>query len=99
MKILIAEDDPLTGHLYAGALRKAGFQVEVAADGGIFLERFGRIQPDAVIVDIVMPGTNGIEVIKRLRAQPGMGQLPIIAVTNAFVEKLINDARQAGANV
>lgn len=98
MKILIGEDDLLTGQVYATTLRRQGYEVEVATDGIRFLNHFAEQRPDGVIVDIMLPGLNGIEVIKKLRAQVGRG-LPVIAVTNAYVAKYVDDAQVAGADM
>jgi CheY-like chemotaxis protein len=97
--ILMAEDDTLTARIFSRALGKQGHVVEIAADGQVLLDRFFQLRPDFVLVDLMMPRLSGIETIKALRASPEGQYTPIIAATNAFVPKLIEEARVAGADL
>src|SRR5947208_2523326 len=95
--ILIAEDDPLTGRLYETLLTKAGFQVELFADGVAFMARLDECWPDALQVDMLLPGLNGLQIIKQVRATVFGKHLPIVAVTNIFVPAMIKQLQEAGA--
>ncbi len=97
-KVLMAEDDRLTAHIYSRELKKNGFNVVVVEDGLSVVDRFFEVQPDCVLVDIMMPRLNGIEAIKAIRAVPNTHKTPIIATTNAFVPMLIENADAAGAD-
>jgi DNA-binding response OmpR family regulator len=77
--VLIIEDDPTVSGVVNTLLTNEGYQVEVAADGMIGLERAFLIKPDLVLVDLKLPGLNGTEVCKRLRT--GRMNTPIIVVT------------------
>ena len=96
-KILIVEDDTVTAKIYRTTLEKAGFAVETAANGQAGLARINELAPDGVLADLMMPGLGGIELLKRLRATPQFQNLPVIVYTNAFVAKLVDDAKAAGA--
>ena len=96
--ILIAEDDPLTGRIYETCLKESGFQVELVANGLAFLARFREYTPDALLLDIMLPGLSGVEIINRIRATPSRKHLPIVAVTNAFVPALIKAVSEVGAS-
>ena len=96
-KILIAEDDPLTGRLYADVLAKGGFEVELFANGLAFMARVSDPRPDALLLDMMLPGLSGIEIIKRVRATWFGKDLPIVALTNAYVPTMIEAVEQAGA--
>jgi CheY-like chemotaxis protein len=50
-----------------------------------------------MLLDLMMPGVNGIEVLKTVRAMHHLAQIPVMVYTNAFVPHLINEARAAGA--
>lgn len=97
-KILIVEDDAVTAHLYRNHLENAGYEVQVAVDGQMAIDQIDQIVPDGLLVDLMMPRVNGIEVVKRVRAMPQYANIPIIAYTNAFIPKMVQDATAAGAS-
>ncbi len=80
-RVLIAEDDPSLQEVLAEIFRCAGFRVTTASDGDEALERFIADPPDAVILDIGMPGRNGFEVCRDIRARPEGRNLPIVFLT------------------
>ena len=96
-KIVIVEDDTITAKIYRTTLEKAGFAVETAANGQAALARLNEVAPDGLLVDLMMPGVSGIELLKRIRAMPQFEKLPVICYTNAFVSKLVDEAKAAGA--
>src|SRR6266513_1012354 len=96
-KILIVEDDTVTAKIYRTRLEKAGFAVETAPNGQAGLDRLNEVAPDGLLVDLMMPGISGIELLKRMRAIPHFQSVPVICYTNAFVQKLIDEAKAAGA--
>ena len=66
--ILVVEDDPELSALVAGRLRESGYAVEAAADGPSALASVERQVPDLVLLDVMLPGIDGLEVCRRLRA-------------------------------
>jgi len=97
-KILIFEDDPVLGRVCERLLVKHGFSVAVATDGAMGLELLTTFRADAILLDLMMPKVNGVEVLRRLRAQPAFREIPVIVLTNACVPYLIAQAAEAGAN-
>ena len=97
-KILIVEDDKLTAHIYSTHFKKEGFEPIVLPDGAALVKQFAELRPDAVLLDIMLPGLNGIEALKAIRALPNGQHIPVIAVTNAFVPQLVDAVKKAGAN-
>jgi DNA-binding response OmpR family regulator len=79
MKVLVAEDNPLTLGGLTEVLQTEGYQVLKAADGAAALELFERESPDFVCLDIMMPGVNGYDVCRRMRA--ARPQTPIVFIT------------------
>jgi two-component system response regulator MprA len=77
--ILIAEDDEQVRRSLERALRFEGFRVSGAADGEAALEATGRERPDAIVLDVMMPGLDGLQVCRRLRA--GGDRVPILMLT------------------
>ena len=95
MKILIIEDDRVGAHVFSTYLRKGGFEVKVATDGPTGVAQVKEWQPDGVLLDIMLPGMSGIEVLKVVRGEKK--DLPVIVYTNGFVAQMVEEARAAGA--
>ena len=68
VRALVVDDEPSLGELIQMALRYEGWQVETATDGASALNKARTFHPDVVVLDIMMPGLDGLEVLKRLRA-------------------------------
>jgi DNA-binding response OmpR family regulator len=77
-RILIVEDEPLIADSLGYSLERAGFEVTIARDGLQALQQAGLAQPDLVVLDWILPGLDGIEVCRRLRAASAV---PIIMLT------------------
>ena len=96
-KILIIEDDELIAGLYRTQLQREGFSVEVAHDGETALSRLTDLAPDALLLDLMLPGISGLDLIRRVRAQEPFQKLPIVVLSNSFVPTLFQKAQEAGA--
>jgi two-component system, OmpR family, phosphate regulon response regulator PhoB len=81
MKVLIVEDDGDIAALIAHYLEKTGYAAEVLPDGGRALARAKESLPDLVILDLMLPGLNGMEVCRALRADDRTAGVPIIMLT------------------
>jgi two-component system response regulator MprA len=68
MRILVVDDEPAVRTALERALRLEGYEVELAADGAEALQRLALNAPDAVVLDVLMPNVDGLEVCRRLRA-------------------------------
>jgi two-component system alkaline phosphatase synthesis response regulator PhoP len=79
--ILIVEDDADIAALIAHYLEKSGYLTEILADGGRALARAREAPPDLVILDLMLPGLNGLEVCRALRGDNRTAALPIIMLT------------------
>jgi len=78
VKILVVDDEGIIRELMTYVLKKKGFITETARDGKEALDKIALDRPDIVILDIVMPGMNGLEVYKRIRENPDTEHIPII---------------------
>ena len=96
-KIIIVEDDPIVGHIYQTRLEKEGYEVETCTDGQKGFYRIHEFHPDAVLLDLMLPKMNGVEILKKIRAQSQFQRLPVIVFTNAYVPNMIQEAFGAGA--
>ena len=80
MNVLVVDDEPAVRESLRRALELEGYKVELAEDGEIALEKLdGTAEPDAVILDILMPGIDGLEVCRRIRASGN--QIPVLMLT------------------
>jgi CheY-like chemotaxis protein len=82
MNILIADDDRATAQLLSSRLTKAGHRTTVAFDTTQAQMMCRRSQPDAVIIDVQMPGGTGLQVLHRLKTSPKTSALPVIILTS-----------------
>src|SRR5215207_7200954 len=97
-RILVVDDSPINLKLVSAALVPAGYEIVTAQNGREALQRVEGIQPDMVILDVMMPELNGYEVCRRLRQRANLGQLPIMMLTaNDSLEERINGL-EAGAD-
>ncbi len=79
--ILVVDDDPLTLEMMQDLLSDAGHQVRVARDGFEALDQVAESPPDLVLLDVMMPGMDGITVCRRLRQDPRTRELPVVLIT------------------
>jgi len=81
VKVLIADDDMTLHEMYAERLRAEGFVIVSAYDGEEAIEKAYKEKPDILILDIMMPKVNGIDVMKKLREDDQTKGIPIILLT------------------
>jgi DNA-binding response OmpR family regulator/HPt (histidine-containing phosphotransfer) domain-containing protein len=97
-KILIVEDDAIIANIYRNKFEKAGFEVEVAPDGQTGFYRIHEAKPHAVLLDLMLPNMNGVDILKKIRAQKRFERMPVFVFTNAYLSEFAVEAAQAGAN-
>jgi CheY-like chemotaxis protein len=97
MRILLVEDAPFLRYAFGRLLRIHGFEVKEANDGHAALECVPEFRPQLVMTDLSMPGMDGLELIRRLRADPKTSGLPILAITAQSDAQVEKTARAAGA--
>lgn len=83
--------------IYRDSFEREGFSAEIASDGAIAIQRLKGNPPDLVLLDLMMPNVNGVEVLKHIRAQESTRSLPVIVMSNALAGKLGQQAASAGA--
>jgi DNA-binding response OmpR family regulator len=97
-KMLIIEDDQLVGNIYRHKFQVEGFEVEIAGDGESGIKAVTSFRPDIVILDLMLPKLNGVEVLRRIRSSPASQTLPVLVLSNAYLSNLVQEAWKAGAN-
>lgn len=96
-KILSVDDSASVRQMVAFALETAGYQVSQAADGREALAALKAAPVDLIVTDLNMPNLNGIDLIKEVRAMPGLKFLPIILLTTESEESKKQEGKAAGA--
>ena len=96
-KVLLVDDDEVNLLLTSIALRERGFAVTEAMRGEEAIEKIGVWLPDVIVLDAIMPGLDGFETCRRLRAIPGFESLPVLMLTGLDDDASITRAYEAGA--
>jgi two-component system phosphate regulon response regulator PhoB len=95
--LLLAEDDHDIQLVACLALRRAGFDVTVAANGAEALDRVARARPHVILLDWMMPQVDGLETCTRLKADPATRDIPVIFLTARSQEAEIQQGLRLGA--
>jgi CheY-like chemotaxis protein len=96
IKVLFVDDDPLILRIYRDSLARHGLHVEIAADGLAAVKALRTARPDMVVLDLMMPKFSGVDVIKFIRSQKNLDGLPVILLSNSYMDELANEAIAAG---
>ena len=97
-KILIVEDNEMNRDLLSRRLIKKGFELAIAVDGLDGVEAAGREKPDLILMDVGLPGIDGHEATRRIKAAPDTGAIPIIALTAHAMSDDRTKALEAGCD-
>ena len=98
-RILVVDDNQTGRDVVATYLRRRGYRVDVAANGYEAIAQATRLVPSLILMDIQMPDMDGIEAMKRLRANPTLAQVPIIALTALAMQGDRERCLEAGADL
>lgn len=90
-RILFVDDDAVIAHVYKAKLAEAGYLVDVAEDGLVALRNLYAHRPDLVILDVMMPKFNGLEVLDYIRSRPELSGIKVIVLSNFYFDA--NDRR------
>jgi two-component system, OmpR family, phosphate regulon response regulator PhoB len=98
LQIVVADDDPVLRALLRLKLEGEGHRVTLACDGDEALEMVTKEPPELLVLDVVMPGIDGLELTRRLRARPETKELPIVLLTGRDTDPDIVEGWKSGAN-
>jgi|GEM_PF-632331 DNA-binding response OmpR family regulator len=96
--VLIIEDDRAVAATYRHKFKEAGYRVEVASDGVEGVKLVSTLRPDAVVLDLLMPKMDGIEVLKFIRGHTELSGTPVVVFSNSYMTSLVENAWRAGAD-
>jgi CheY-like chemotaxis protein len=97
--ILLAEDNDANSVVICEYFEARGYRVVLARNGQEALDQIGTTRPDVILMDIQMPGMDGLEAIRRLRANPADATTPVIALTALAMPDDQERCLEAGASV
>ena len=95
---LVVDDTRIAATTIAQALTLLGYQAEVAYSPRVAIESISKRVPDVILLDINMPGIDGVEVCRYLRRDPQTETVPIIAMSSEAEEETLDRVYEAGAN-
>ncbi len=95
MHVLIVDDEPQVAEVLARSLTREGHRATVAHSGQEALHLLGRVEPDALFLDVSMPGMNGLDVLSEVRRRrPG---LPVVVITGHATPDEVEQVKRLGA--
>jgi two-component system alkaline phosphatase synthesis response regulator PhoP len=97
IKILIIEDDFFIRELYERQFQKEGYEVISSEDGPSGLLQANQIKPDLILLDIMLPKLNGLDLLRTLKAKDETKSIPVILLTNLGQESVIKEGFELGA--
>lgn len=96
-KILLVDDDPLILQTYQTEFELSGFEVLKAGDGKTGWEIACAQRPDVILLDILMPMMSGIDLLKKIKSDPEVAEIPVFILTNIGQDQAVQEALEAGA--
>jgi CheY-like chemotaxis protein len=96
IRVLVVEDDRAARTMYHMFLTHLGYQVQTAGDGGVAIDQAHRWTPDVIVMDLGMPGFDGLTASRWLKESPATAHIPIIALSGRLTAR--EEARAAGCD-
>ena len=96
-KILIIEDEEFVRELYEETLQRAGFSIVTAIDGNEGFSKVISEKPDLILLDIMLPKMNGLDMLKKIKKKETVKNIPVILLTNFSQESVIKEGFSLGA--
>jgi len=96
-KILIIEDDKFLRELIVKKLVKEGYEISEAVDGEEGIKKVKEEKPDLVLLDLILPGIDGFEVLSRTKEDPALSQIPVIILSNLGQKEEVERGLKLGA--
>lgn len=97
-KILLVEDDSFVSDIYQKKIESEGFKIITAENGVEAIKKLNELIPDLILLDIVMPYMDGMDVLKEIKANEKWKNIPVILLTNLSEKEKIEEAIGIGAN-
>ncbi len=95
--VLLVEDDEFSHQLVAVTLESRNVELVFESDGAAALDRIRSVQPDLVLMDVVLPGRDGVELTQRMKADPALAGIPVVMLTGEARREILVRSMEAGA--
>ncbi|HSA84062.1 MAG TPA: response regulator, partial [Patescibacteria group bacterium] len=95
-KLLIIEDDPFAQRMYQRLFAHQNHEVIIAGNGKEGFELAVRRLPDLILVDILLPGISGLELLEKLKIEQSTKAIPVFVISNLAGEDVVADAKRLG---
>ena len=95
--ILLVEDDPFLVEIYTAKLKDSGFEVNTAFDGEECLRKMEEKTPDLLLLDIVLPNTNGWEVLRKIGNDENLKTIKVVVLSNLSQKEEVDKGMKLGA--
>jgi CheY-like chemotaxis protein len=96
--VLIIEDEADAAELFAEMMRVSGFQVRKTSSSAPALSMMTDEKPDIVLLDIMMPGISGLDILRQMRADPNLANIPVVVVSAKSMPADVKNGMEAGAS-
>jgi len=96
-KIVVIEDEPDTAEMFAEMMRLSGYQVVKSFGGSRAIKLIAEEKPAAVVLDLMMPDLSGLDVIRYMRRDPRLAQIPVVVVSAKGLPSDVREGMEAGA--
>lgn len=97
-KVLVVEDDAMLSQVLAESLKAEKFKVEVVSDGSEVLNEAIRFTPHIIILDLILPGIDGFEVLKQLKEESKTTNIPVVVLSNLNQASDVKSVKALGAD-
>jgi DNA-binding response OmpR family regulator len=98
LKVLIIEDDKFLRELIVAKLKKENYVISEAIDGEEGIKKIKEESPDLILLDLILPGIDGFEVLSQIKSDPTVSSIPIIILSNLGQREDIDKGLALGAN-
>lgn len=97
IKILVVEDDKFLRDLLVRKLNEEHFNLEIAIDGSEAINKINDWMPDLILLDLIIPGVDGFEVLKRIKEAPATSKIPVVILSNLGQQEEVERGLSLGA--
>lgn len=97
-RVLIIEDDSFLASLIISALKRADFETSLAVDGEKGLEKLETEIPDIVLLDLILPGIGGFDILEKIKKEDKTKKIPVIILSNLGSQEEIQKGLKSGAD-
>lgn len=97
-KIVLVEDDPFLANMYVSKLEASDFTIMHEEDGRKGFDLIAKEKPDLILLDILLPGVDGFEILKKLKKEVELKEIPVILLTNLGQKNDVEKGLDLGAD-